>query len=737
MTTARRPAGTASGADDFDRLVTLGDAGRDSGQWADAVRAYEAALALRPQAAGIWVQLGHVRKECGEFPRAEAAYERARSLEPADAELLLQIGHLHASRQDRRQALDFYRQAVVAGSGDEHALHYLARFADSGVAPAAPAGSALPAIYFEYTDLLNHFRSNRNPTGIQRVQIELFRASLTGTSPIPIHACAWANHVASWVAIKPAGLLTLVDLASAPGRFHDQDWQKALATFFTAFDMRGACRFPLGAALVNLGTSWGIEGYMTAIRVMKARYGLRYVPFVHDLIPLVTPEYVDRGVAPAFNSWLSSALMNGDLFAVTSRSTSDDVIRASASVRPLEHAPVAMPLDARPESARVPDGARATVVLRRLGLAERPFALFVGTMEARKNHHLVFQAWKRLLDLHPANEVPTLVCVGKRGWKFEQAQGYLDSHPELDDRIVILSGVSDAELASLYGACLFTIYASLYEGWGLPVTESLCHGKACLTADHSSLPEAGGRFADYYDADSVRSFTSQAQRLIFDAAYRTSREQLIEAEFRPRSWEKTLLGLVDGLARRFQAPAHARPVSAPVALGTTYLVAVRPFARRLDRDAAVAEMLRFDNGWHGIDTDMMWSKGERGRLGFGLPAAVNSDFLVFLGVRAAPEPTALTIQLAGSTLRRVTLSPNESRIVRIDVPFRLVSNLRSDDLPVILHLQADHVTVMARHDPANTRHVGIGIELFMACLEYDLPARLTIMERALMTLEDV
>ena len=74
----------------------------------------------------------------------------------------------------------------------------------------------------------------------------------------------------------------------------------------------------------------------------------------------------------------------------------------------------------------------------------------------------------------------------------------------LQRRVRLFRRVSDADLVRLYQDCLFTIYPSTYEGWGLPVTEALCFGKAVVTTAISSLPEAGGQYADYFDPHSMR-----------------------------------------------------------------------------------------------------------------------------------------------------------------------------------------------------------------------------------------
>ena len=62
---------------------------------------------------------------------------------------------------------------------------------------------------------------------------------------------------------------------------------------------------------------------------------------------------------------------------------------------------------------------------------------------------------------------------------------------------------SDATLYQLYERCLFTVFPSFYEGWGLPVGESLWFGKNCIASNASSIPEVGKEFVTYFDPQSL------------------------------------------------------------------------------------------------------------------------------------------------------------------------------------------------------------------------------------------
>ena len=158
----------------------------------------------------------------------------------------------------------------------------------------------------------------------------------------------------------------------------------------------------------------------------------------------------------------------------------------------------------------------------------RPYALFVGTVEARKNHVLALRAWQDLIARHGADNVPDLVCIGRLGWNADEfLNEYVATHG-LGGKVSVLStSVTDAELARFYANADFTVYPSRYEGWGLPVSESLAFGKVAIVADNSSLPEAGRDLAVYFPSGDVAGFVHAIESAGLDPEGRERAEERI------------------------------------------------------------------------------------------------------------------------------------------------------------------------------------------------------------------
>jgi hypothetical protein len=92
---------------------------------------------------------------------------------------------------------------------------------------------------------------------------------------------------------------------------------------------------------------------------------------------------------------------------------------------------------------------------------------------------------------------------------------------------------------------LFTVYSSLYEGWGLPVAESLALGKSCIASDASSLPEVGGDFPEYIDPTDVSAWADRLSFYIDNPDAVREREEKIRSEYVPPTREETARALPD------------------------------------------------------------------------------------------------------------------------------------------------------------------------------------------------
>jgi Glycosyltransferase len=174
--------------------------------------------------------------------------------------------------------------------------------------------------------------------------------------------------------------------------------------------------------------------------------------------------------------------------------------------------------------------------------------LCVGTIEPRKNQTLLIAAFNRLVQRHP--ELPLrLVLVGNL---HPMIAPLLHKAIVENSKIEYLQYVSDHDLWRLYGECAFSVFPSLEEGFGLPIIESLWHGKPCICANFGAMAETadgGGCLA--VNVRSLDEVTEAMERLLVDMELRSR----LTAEAMSRSiktwgeYAKELVNSVNGLTK--------------------------------------------------------------------------------------------------------------------------------------------------------------------------------------------
>jgi len=296
-----------------------------------------------------------------------------------------------------------------------------------------------------------------------------------------------------------------------------------------------------GDVLTCFGSPWGLTDYPRLVERMRSEAGLRYTILVYDLIPVIRAEYCDRALVGMFTRFVRACLPQADTLLAISESAARDTARWCAQEGlALRSAPRAIPIGTGFSHA-------APAETLPEGLTPGSYALFVSTIEARKNHVLAFRAWRRLLDEVPRDQVPTLVFAGRIGWMVADLMQQIDNTSQLGGKLVIVENPDDATLAALYRGARFTLFPSLYEGWGLPVSESLSFGKVCLASNAASVPEAGGDFCLYHDPDSVTEATALYRRAITEPALIPALEARIRDAYQPTPWSASARAVLDAL----------------------------------------------------------------------------------------------------------------------------------------------------------------------------------------------
>lgn len=344
-----------------------------------------------------------------------------------------------------------------------------------------------------------------------------------------------------------------------------EDWTSARA------ELSGAAHRPhphqrlesiarVGDRLVLLDNAWHPRGLEPWLKHARTDLGLDVYVLLHDLIPVVTPYYTEGDMSFRLYDWLVRAPEYVTCFLANSESTARDLraflesqgANLPVTVVPLAQAPLhdaAPSLGCAPgnasdstysgvrEAVRLPDHIRA--------LIKTPYVLVVGTMEVRKNLWQLATVWDRLRQQSFPN-LPKLVFAGRHGWMNEDFDRLMQATGQLGGWAEIVEGPGDDTLAFLYRNCLFTVTASFYEGWGLPIGESLAYGKTAVVSNTSSMPEVGGDMVEYCDPHSLDSIEAACLRLIDNPDHRVELEERI-SKTHLRSWDEVAQDMLQAL----------------------------------------------------------------------------------------------------------------------------------------------------------------------------------------------
>jgi glycosyltransferase involved in cell wall biosynthesis len=279
--------------------------------------------------------------------------------------------------------------------------------------------------------------------------------------------------------------------------------------------------------------------------------------FIHDLLPLLHPEWFTNIGVSNYTAWFQSLLAYADGVICSTRSVAGEFearLRQEAGTRsiPAHWVPLGADIEASMPSRGLPRGFERSLA----ALHGDAVVLMVGTIEPRKGYAQALAAFELLWRVgHPA----MLVIVGNAGWKTGDLVRRLREHPEKGSRLHWFEGASDEALTALYGKVDAFLTASEAEGFGLPLVEAARFGKPILARDIPVNREIAGAHATFFNGRDpeqlARNISSWLQAVRTGSAPRTS-------QIRTLTWAGSAQRLLDIVldapyVQRVEAPIDA------------------------------------------------------------------------------------------------------------------------------------------------------------------------------------
>lgn len=377
----------------------------------------------------------------------------------------------------------------------------------------------------DITRLVDRTMQGRLPTGIDRVSLEYIRYFARQSTAL----IRWAGR---WIELNPKHSQRMFQALLSPGPNIIPLVHRTVAR---ALPFSFGRRFLEPRFLFNTGHN-GLEKKEYVQRLQHSR--LNPLFFIHDLIPLTHPEYCRPGEAKRHTLRMNTMLSMGQGIIANSLMTLNQLTAYAATLQlPLPPTVVA-PL----APARLPTPSDRPPL-------DHPYFVILGTIEPRKNHWLLLQLWRQLIEQF-GSTAPHLVIIGQRGWECENVVDLLERCRTLKGFVTEHSACTDDELANWLQHARALLFPSFTEGFGMPLLEALSLGVPVIASRLAVFHETAGDIPDYIDPLDGKCWRETIMAYAqLDSFQRHNQLQRIQ-HFNPPSWT-THFAQVENLMARF------------------------------------------------------------------------------------------------------------------------------------------------------------------------------------------
>jgi glycosyltransferase involved in cell wall biosynthesis len=276
-----------------------------------------------------------------------------------------------------------------------------------------------------------------------------------------------------------------------------------------------------GHILFNTSHS-GLENKTYPAMLRKMR--VKSVFIIHDLIPITYPEYSREGEAEKHRLRMKHLLDSAAGIIANSQVTLNDLSQFAEGLnRPMPPSTVGL----------LAPGMLETQVSDRP--MSKPYFVILSTIEPRKNHVMVLQVWRRLIE-KLGDSAPHLMVIGQRGWECENVVDILERCTALKAFVTELNSCSDEDLVTYLHYSQALLFPSFAEGYGMPLVEALALGVPVIASDLPVFREIAADIPDYVDPlDGKRWSELIAEYTLTNSKHRTAQLSRIES-FKTPCW---------------------------------------------------------------------------------------------------------------------------------------------------------------------------------------------------------
>ena len=271
------------------------------------------------------------------------------------------------------------------------------------------------------------------------------------------------------------------------------------------------------------------------INKIKEKKGIQFFQLIYDFTPTIVPQTHKEETKKFYKVFLDRTYKLSDVVFYGGKTAMLDGMKYAKdnNLPEREGIPIKFGSDVTVKS-NLDDKKLRDKVFEKYDI-DKSYIMAVGSIEARKNHDILYQAYLELMKT--TEDLPQMIFCGYPGWKTEELLERLERDERIKNKIIIITP-DDTELEILYKNSLFTVLASLYEGWSLTLPESLNYGKFCIASDVAPLKEIGGDFIDYANPYNAKEWAEKILYYYKNLDKLEEKNRNIEENWKSITWEE-------------------------------------------------------------------------------------------------------------------------------------------------------------------------------------------------------
>lgn len=265
--------------------------------------------------------------------------------------------------------------------------------------------------------------------------------------------------------------------------------------------------------------------------------GVKIYPICHDILPMLVPQF--SGNSASLAAFVAQIFPLAETVLTPSESTKRDL--AEWMQKHTIHVPDIQAFRLGEDFTLPKVTASDKEMTKRYAVKKDSYLISVGTIEPRKNHTLLYYTYK--LAASRGIPLPKLLIIGRIGHDTSEIVKFIREDPTMTGWLEIYNNVSDQDLNWLYQNSMFTVMPSFYEGWGMPVIESIARGKSAICSNSSSLLEMPDDCVLRFDPASTDECLHSILKMMEPATLNRYRQAV--KKYQPHLWDKSFEQVVN------------------------------------------------------------------------------------------------------------------------------------------------------------------------------------------------